>query len=99
LRTLVQQSKNIRFIFCGSEQHILNDIFNEYNQPFYQSTRMMELGKIDEQAYMDFILDHFHQSRKQLPENIAKFILILPIGTPTMSRPFAIICTASKRRH
>lgn len=75
LRTLVEQSKNIRFIFCGSEQHILNDIFNEYNQPFYQSTRMMELGKIDEQAYMDFILDHFHQSRKQLPENIAKFIL------------------------
>jgi AAA+ ATPase superfamily predicted ATPase len=75
LRTLVQQSKNIRFVFCGSEKHIIHNIFNEYNQPFYQSTRMMELGKIDGQCYLDFIINHFELSRKFLPQEVARFIL------------------------
>jgi len=38
LRALTQQSNNIVFLYSGSEQHLLNEIFNEYNMPFYQST-------------------------------------------------------------
>lgn len=75
LRTYVQQSKNIRFIFSGSEKHIINDIFNEYNQPFYQSTRMMELGKIEEDTYLDFIHRHFKKANKNLSVDIIRYIL------------------------
>jgi hypothetical protein len=75
LRTLVQQSKNIRFIFCGSERHLISDIFNTYNQPFYQSTRMMELGKIEYESYLEFILRHFDKGKKRISSEVAEHIL------------------------
>ena len=42
LRSLVQRYHNIRFIFSGSEQHLISDIFSSIDRPFYQSTRMIE---------------------------------------------------------
>ena len=75
LRSLVQQSKNIRFIFSGSEQHIINQIFNEYNQPFYQSTRMIELSKIPEEGYVDFIKRKFKTGKKKITPKLINYVL------------------------
>jgi hypothetical protein len=47
LRSLSQQSHNIVFIYSGSEHHLLNEIFTKYNMPFYQSTRMVSIDKIE----------------------------------------------------
>ena len=58
LRKLTQQFNNIRFIYSGSEFHLIDEIFNTYNRPFYQSTRMLPLGKISKEKYASFILTH-----------------------------------------
>jgi len=77
LRTFTQQFTNIRFIYSGSEYHILNEIFNTYSHPFYQSTRMMMLDKIEEKEYFDFILNHFQSRKKNISEDIIKHILFI----------------------
>ena len=66
LRKLTQDSQNIRFIYSGSEYHLINEIFNTYNRPFYQSTRMMQLGVIPKMKYQEFILAHFKKARKPI---------------------------------
>jgi len=55
LTSLTQQSNNIVFLFSGSEHHLLNVIFNEYCMPFYQSTGMGSIGKIEKKDYFQFI--------------------------------------------
>lgn len=75
LRKLMQRFQNITFIFSGSEYHILDDMFNNYKNPFYQSTRMMALEKIPEDAYSEFIKKHMMKGNKELDDEIIQHIL------------------------
>ncbi|MEN8250831.1 MAG: ATP-binding protein [Bacteroidota bacterium] len=75
LRSLTQQSNKIVFLFSGSEQHLLNEIFNEYNMPFYQSTRMVSIGKIERNAYYKFITGQFKKAKREVNPEIVNHIL------------------------
>ena len=46
LRTYIQQTHHITFIFCGSKKHIMADIFANEKKPFYSSTAFITLDKI-----------------------------------------------------
>jgi hypothetical protein len=80
LRSLVQRYHNIRFIFSGSEQHLISDIFSSIDRPFYQSTRMIELKKIDTSQYIQFIMKHFHAGNKAISETLVSHVLTLCHG-------------------
>lgn len=43
LRTYVQHCNNARFIFAGSQRHIMGNMFLTASRPFYQSVSMMHL--------------------------------------------------------
>jgi AAA+ ATPase superfamily predicted ATPase len=66
LRTHIQHMRNCNFIFAGSEQHLLSQIFLDYNRPFYASATMMNLEKIELSKYADFAMTHFDEYGKQL---------------------------------
>ena len=53
LRSQIQFSP-ARFIFAGSKQHIMRDMFTSPKRPFYQSSFMMPLDVIAEDSYYDF---------------------------------------------
>lgn len=74
-RKLTQQSHNITFIYSGSEQHLINEIFNTYDRPFFQSTRMIDLGAIEKTKYKQFILEKFAQGKKTIREELVEQIL------------------------
>jgi len=80
LRSLVQRYHNIRFIFSGSEQHLISDIFLSVDKPFYQSTRMIELKKIDTKRYHQFITKHFQKGKKSISDTLVSHILSLCLG-------------------
>jgi uncharacterized protein len=63
LRGRIQQNLNCNFIFSGSEKHLLMQMFNSYSRPFYQSTEMLELGKIDKSNYEKFIQTKFESGK------------------------------------
>lgn len=77
LRSLTQQSNNIVFLYSGSEQHLLNEIFNEYSMPFYQSTRMISIGKIEKKDYYKFIEGKFKKGKLEINSEIINHILEL----------------------
>lgn len=80
LRSLIQRYHNIRFIFSGSEQHLISDIFSSIDRPFYQSTRMIELGKIDTNQYHQFIVKHFLDGNKVITDTLVSHFLRLCHG-------------------
>lgn len=75
LRTQFQRLKNIEFIFSGSKQHIMLEMFNSPQRPFYRSTNMMKLEKISKESYQDFIIKMFAQYKKNISSDIAAQIL------------------------
>ncbi len=66
LRTYVQQSKNVQFIFAGSQRHAMGNMFLSASRPFYQSVSMMHLESIAKEKYCDFAVEHFKQAGKKI---------------------------------
>lgn len=62
LRSYIQFCPNVHFIFSGSKQHLMVDIFSSSNRPFYQSTQKMTLGPIPKDAYYAFAAQWMEQT-------------------------------------
>ncbi len=62
LRSRIQFSP-AGFIFSGSRQHIMAEMFGSPKRPFYQSTDFVNLQPLPEAAYYDFAR-HFFEARK-----------------------------------
>jgi uncharacterized protein len=75
LRTGFQQLLNTTFIFCGSQQHLLTEMFMTAKRPFFGSTQMMKLNKIDEANYRNFIIGVFDKHGRQISIQETNFIL------------------------
>lgn len=75
LRSVVQQLKNISFIFSGSQQHLMTDLFTNPARPFFRSTSIMKIGKISPDSYAEFILQQFEkQSVSISKETVAEML-------------------------
>lgn len=76
LRSYCQQyNKNIKFVFSGSNKKILTSMFNQYGKPFYQSSDIMNLGKIDRTEYADFIYLQFKGNQRILEKELIYKVL------------------------
>lgn len=70
LRTLIQNCRNVGFIFAGSQQHTMSTIFQSPARPFYQSVGMMHLDKISKEKYREFVTGHFEKREKHLDSEV-----------------------------
>lgn len=75
LRTYIQQTHNLTFIFCGSKKHLMADIFANRKKPFYSSTVFVSLDKIAEVPYSDFIRKLFNEHGRTITSEALQFIL------------------------
>lgn len=54
LRSYIQFCPNVHFIFSGSKQHLMTEIFGSASHPFYRSTEIFNLSAISEEHYYAF---------------------------------------------
>jgi hypothetical protein len=69
LRSHIQFAKT-RFIFAGSKQHLMRDIFTSPKRPFYQSTLMLPLDTIPAEPYYEFAAKFFTQAGLSLDRTV-----------------------------
>ncbi len=75
LRTMLQTLPNISFIFSGSDQHMLMQMFENKDRPFYSFGQYMRLDRIEPNLYLAFIQSHFKKGKKKISdENIREII-------------------------
>ena len=75
LRSYIQQTHNLTFIFCGSKKHLMADIFANEKKPFYSSTTFISLEKISEASYANFIRHHFNLDGRTIDDESIQFVL------------------------
>ena len=65
LRSYIQFVPNTRFIFAGSKQHIMQEMFLSAKRPFYQSTQIVTIDAIRKEEYYDFTRHFFQETNRQ----------------------------------
>ena len=68
LRTYIQHCSNAKFIYAGSQRHMMGEIFTSPSRPFYQSTAVMALSTIAIGVYTEFVKKHFAENGKRITE-------------------------------
>jgi hypothetical protein len=63
---VIQRLTNVVFIFSGSQQHLMTDLFANPERPFFRSTQTLKIGKLDEKTYRDFILRKFRSKSRSI---------------------------------
>lgn len=76
LRSVIQHMTNVRFVFAGSQQHIINDMFSLPSGPFFSSTAVLAIDKIDQHEYRDFIADWFRRKNRSVSNEIIDDMLL-----------------------
>lgn len=74
LRSYIQFLPNVNFIFAGSKQHVMQEMFTSSKKPFYQSTQLLTIDTIDRKEYAAFAMEHFFKQHTQLPQDIFEAI-------------------------
>lgn len=70
LRSYIQFLPNVNFIFAGSKQHVMQEMFTSSKKPFYQSTQLLNLSTIDCNKYKAFAISHFQAHGNTLPGEV-----------------------------
>lgn len=66
LRTYIQHCPNARFIFAGSQRHLMGEMFLSPARPFYQSVSIIHLTAIEKSKYIEFARHHFRLAHKDI---------------------------------
>ena len=70
LRSYIQFSHNIHFVFSGSKKHIMSEMFTSPQRPFYQSTDMLNLAPLNEETYYQFANNFFETNKGGLDREV-----------------------------
>lgn len=70
LRSVAQFSPNVHFIYAGSKQHLMADMFTSPRRPFYQSTQRMGLTPLAKEVYYEFASRLMNAGGKELPSDV-----------------------------
>lgn len=80
LRTYIQNLENISFIFCGSKQHLLTQMFISHAKPFYKQAELIELKSIKKDDFFKFVKAKFENSKKTIDKNAFNLIYEIAKG-------------------
>ena len=61
----------VNYCICGSKRHIMAEIFNTQQNPFYHFGEIILLQKIDENEWIQYIVDQFKRTGKSISRIVA----------------------------
>ena len=70
LRSYIQFLPNVYFIFAGSMQHLMEEMFTSANRPFFQSSQIMLLDNVPADKYLSFANGFFKSQKRSISEEV-----------------------------
>jgi hypothetical protein len=75
LRAIIQQHENISYFFCGSQRHILTEIFINKNRAFYKLAQSYPLAKIQTDQYVPWAQKLFLKTGSKIEAQLLEEIV------------------------
>ena len=70
LRSYIQFLPNVYFIFAGSMQHLMEEMFTSANRPFFQSSQIMLLDNVPADKYLSFANSFFKSQKRSISKEV-----------------------------
>lgn len=71
LRSVWQHHERVTYCLYGSKQHMMMELFNKQNNPFYRFGELMYLPKIAENKWVNYITRQFIKTKKEINADLA----------------------------
>lgn len=81
-RSVIQLQQNTTFLFSGSYESVMSELFVSKNAPFYRMTRIIELGNIDSHDFEIYIKRVFNENNIDIDTLRISEILNFTLGHP-----------------
>ena len=82
MRSRFQHHKNVSYVFVGSKEHHLRQMFEEESRAFFKFARPLSLGPIPKEEFIPFIIKKFKQSGKKVTDEVIEEVLTFTNGHP-----------------
>jgi uncharacterized protein len=82
LRSIIQQHKNVAYIFLGSRKHLIQNLFVDSSRPLYRAATHFPLGPIAEEHWVPFIALRFSNANKFITKDLIRLICDKTEGHP-----------------
>jgi AAA+ ATPase superfamily predicted ATPase len=82
MRASFQHHKLVTYIFMGSKRHIIEQMFENVNGPFYRFAKPFPIQKIPVVEFKSFILSRFNETKIRIAPSIVDSILLFTDGHP-----------------
>ena len=96
LSSLMQQQKNVSYLFSGSFESVMNQLFTTVKSPFYRFARITYLGNIKREAFEKFYKNILHKAEIEINRGLVNDILNFTKGHPYYSSLFLQQCLLHK---
>ena len=74
IRSYIQFLPNVYFVFSGSQQHMMQEMFLSANRPFFQSSLVLSLPCIEEPVYRKFANRLLSSQHRLIDESVFSYI-------------------------
>ena len=75
LRSYIQTQNRVSYIFAGSQQHLLSEMFSDKSRAFYNLADTLLLPTIEEKEYLLWLSDLFSQNNIRMPNGFIRKII------------------------
>jgi uncharacterized protein len=89
MRSVFQEQPEVSHVYLGSRRHMMEEIFNDENEPFWRSAKHMELGVIPPRLFARFIRSRFTKTGRTAGPEVVEALLAVthahPYGTQELA--------------
>lgn len=96
-RSVIQEQNRVTYIFSGSQVHMLKEMFESGDKPFFKSTKIMELGRIPETSFKNYIIQGFESTDIEVSEPLIDDIMDFTEGHPMRTKELCFELWNKKR--
>lgn len=89
MRAVFQQQPHVSHVYSGSRRDMMQRLFNDGNEPFYRSAKVVELGEIPAELFKRFVRDQFERTDRKVAAEVLDGLLGITKGHPYATQELA----------
>lgn len=89
MRTIFQHQTDVSHVYLGSKFHLMNDLFNNINEPMYKSAKTVPLHPFRPVDFAAFLRERFESTGKHISDEAIERILAITACHPNDTQQLA----------
>ena len=82
MRAVFQEQTEVAHVYAGSRRDMMQRLFNDRNEPFYKSAKVMEIGAISPDLFKRFVKERFDSTDRGIADVVLDELLSVTAGHP-----------------